>query len=412
MSSQPTKRDPISSLPARYDVIVAGARCAGASTAMLLARGGFRVLVVDPLPRGRDTLSTHALMRGGVVQLHRWGILDAVRNAGTPVITSTTFDYRDESVTVPIKPSDGVDGLYAPRRTVLDPLLAEAAEEAGAHVIHGLSVVDVERDASGRVRGAVLTGPTRVRRTIAADLVIGADGVRSRVARLVDAPLLDVAHHTTANVFGYWEGLKQPDFVWSFRSGVDAGRPGRAVGTIPTNHGTTLVFASPTPSELARAHARAGSDGLEALLEREIRATSPALWAAMTEGRREGPLRAFAGLPGHLRRPWGPGWALVGDAGYFKDPLTAHGITDALRDAELLARAVERGDEAALADYEATRNEASRGLMEVTDRIASLTWTDDEVKGLHRRLSDEMKKDLDVIRSFRQPPRRLRRRSA
>ena len=68
----------------RYDVIIAGARCAGASTAMLLARQGLRVLVVDPAKRGTDTLSTHALMRGGVLQLHRWGVLDAIRSAGTP----------------------------------------------------------------------------------------------------------------------------------------------------------------------------------------------------------------------------------------------------------------------------------------------------------------------------------------
>ena len=378
-------------LDARYDVVVAGARCAGASTAMLLARAGLRVLVVDPLPRGRDTLSTHALMRGAVVQLHRWGLLDAVRDAGTPPIRSTTFDYADETVTIPIKAGDGVDALYAPRRTVLDPILVGAAEDAGAHVVHGVALVDLVRDDSGRVRGAVVAGPDRVPRTVAADLVVGADGVRSRVARQVQAPFQDVAHHTAANVYGYFHGLDAPEFRWSFRPAV-------GTGTIPTNDGDTLVFASVTPE--AFEEARAGDAATEALLHDTVRAVDPALAEAIRGAPHRGPIRAFAGIPGYLRKAVGPGWALVGDAGYFKDPLTAHGITDAFRDAELLARAVLKGGDDALRRYGEIRNAASRGLIEVTDRIASLTWSGDEIKGLHRRLSDEMKVDLEVIRGF------------
>ncbi len=116
----------------RYDVIIAGARCAGASTAMLLARQGLRVLVVDPTRRGSDTLSTHALMRGAVLQLHRWGVLDDIRAAGTPPIRKTTFHYGDEDLEIPINPRDGIDALYAPRRTVIDVVLLDAAEAAGA----------------------------------------------------------------------------------------------------------------------------------------------------------------------------------------------------------------------------------------------------------------------------------------
>ncbi|MCH8254322.1 MAG: FAD-dependent monooxygenase, partial [Gemmatimonadetes bacterium] len=116
----------------RYDVIIAGARCAGASTAMLLARRGLRVLVIDPTSRGSDTLSTHALMRGGVLQLHRWGLLDAIRAAGTPAIPKTSFHYGEETIEVSIKERDGVDALYAPRRTVLDAVLVDAAVAAGA----------------------------------------------------------------------------------------------------------------------------------------------------------------------------------------------------------------------------------------------------------------------------------------
>ena len=120
----------------RYDVVIAGARCAGASTAMLLARQGLRVLVVDPASRGSDTLSTHALMRAGVLQLHRWGLLEAIRAAETPAIPKTSFHYGDETIEVSIKERDGVDALYAPRRTVLDSVLVDAAVAAGADQGH------------------------------------------------------------------------------------------------------------------------------------------------------------------------------------------------------------------------------------------------------------------------------------
>src|SRR4051794_17256611 len=117
-----------------YDVLIVGARCAGAATAMLMARAGMRVLLVDRGSYGTDTISTHALMRGGVTQLHRWGVLPCVQEAGTPAIRSTTFHYGDEQITVPIKASDGVNALYAPRRTLLDSTLVDAAWEAGAQV--------------------------------------------------------------------------------------------------------------------------------------------------------------------------------------------------------------------------------------------------------------------------------------
>jgi flavin-dependent dehydrogenase len=130
-----------------YDVIVVGARCAGAATAMLLARGGREVLLIDRARAGSDTLSTHGLMRGGVLQLHRWGLLDAIEAAGTPPVRKVVFDYPDERVPITIKPSPGVDALYAPRRTVLDRVIADAARDAGADVRFGATVTDLLRDA-------------------------------------------------------------------------------------------------------------------------------------------------------------------------------------------------------------------------------------------------------------------------
>ncbi len=132
-------------------MIIIGARVAGASTALLLARAGLHVLVVDRARRGSDTLSTHALMRGGVLQLWRWGLADRIVAAGTPPVRRVTFHYGAESLPITLKSYAGVDALYAPRRTVLDALLVDAAEETGAHFRFGLAMTDLvhmEPDAS------------------------------------------------------------------------------------------------------------------------------------------------------------------------------------------------------------------------------------------------------------------------
>jgi len=146
----------IGALKSSYDVVVVGARCAGAATAMLLARAGASVLVVEQGSRGADTLSTLALMRAGVLQLARWGLLDAIRAAGTPRIDLTTFHYGDRAVEIPIKPRDGVDALYAPRRTLLDPLLADAARASGADIAYRVRLNELQHDGRGRVTGAAL----------------------------------------------------------------------------------------------------------------------------------------------------------------------------------------------------------------------------------------------------------------
>ena len=167
---------------AGWDAIVVGARVAGASTALLLARAGLRVLVVDRARRGSDTLSTHALMRGGVVHLKRWGLLDGVAATGAPPVRRVTFHYGREHLPVSLKPYAGVDALYAPRRTILDALLVEAAEEAGARFRFGPVVTDLARDGAGRVVGVVVRDRAGVTRTEHAPLVIGADGRDSLVA--------------------------------------------------------------------------------------------------------------------------------------------------------------------------------------------------------------------------------------
>lgn len=405
----------------RYDVVIAGARCAGASTAMLLARSGLRVLVVDPAREGSDTLSTHAMMRGGVLQLHRWGLLDRIRASGAPPIRRTTFHYGDEILPVEIKPKYGVDALYAPRRTVLDSVLVGGAREAGADVRHGHALVDVVLDAQGRVTGAVIAAAPRRTQEITAELVIGADGIRSKVAYLVGARKHYEATHTACSIYGYVEGHPFDGYHWHWAEGA-------AAGVIPT-HEATCVFAGVPASRFAEARAsrlpeprddrspalhgdrspeRLGDrlpefhgNRLPELYREGLRAASPDLEALVTAVGAPTRLRAFPGVPSYLRESVGPGWALVGDAGYFRDPITAHGMTDALREAELLTRAVINGG---LGAYQAERDARVRGMLDVTDRIAALDWTLDEVKAHHVELNHQMNSLIDVVRELEPDP--------
>jgi flavin-dependent dehydrogenase len=383
------------SFRSRYDAIVVGARAAGAATAMLLARAGRRVLAVDRGRLGDDTLSTHALMRGAVLQLHRWGLLPAVEAAGTPPIRSATFHYAEEEIAVAIKPRDGIDALYAPRRTVLDPLLVRAAADAGAEVVHGVAAVDLLRDARGRVAGAVLAGTDGSHARVEAPIVIGADGIRSPIARFVGAPVERAGRSATATLYGHFAGLAVDGYHWYYR-------PGLGAGAIPTNDGRTCVFVALPPARFANEL----PGGIDELYRRVLAEAAPELARAVARAHLDAKLRAFPGTPGFLRRAWGPGWALVGDAGYFKDPLTSHGITDALRDAELLARAIVAGTDAALAAYQAARDEVSLGLFEVTDRIASFAWDLDQAKRDHHLLARHMAGEAEMLLTLDRDPDR------
>jgi flavin-dependent dehydrogenase len=373
----------LDAIEARYDVVVVGARAAGAATAMLLARRGLSVLAVDRGAYGTDTLSTHALMRAGVLQLARWGLLDRIEAEGTPRVRRTVFHYADEVVDIPIKPKGGVPALFAPRRTVLDRILVDAAVEAGATVRHRVRVADLVRGSGGRVEGVLLRSDDGGALAVRTGTVIGADGMRSTVASLVGAPVTRRGRHASAVLYGYWSGLEVDGYQWHW--GRDT-----AAGTIPTNAGQVLLYAGVSSRRFAE-ETRADVPGC---YRRVLGESSPGLAARLADARLVGTLHGFPGHPGYLRRPWGPGWALVGDAAYFKDPITAHGISDALRDAELLARAVETGTEAAMAEYELVRDELSARLFEVTDRIASCDWELGELKALHRALSDEMKREV------------------
>lgn len=369
------------------DVIVVGARCAGAATAMLLARAGLSVVLLDRERPGADTLSTHALMRGGVLQLLRWGLLDRLVAAGTPPITTTSFHYTHSDIDVAIKPSAGVDALYAPRRTVLDPILVSAAEDAGVDVRFGNRVVAVSHN-EGRVAGVVVRDAHGVQRVVGAHLVIGADGRHSTIARLVAAPTTHRARHTSAFTYGYFRGLSASGYEWAYR-------PEGTAGFIPTNDDLTCAFAGQTPSRIGR--------GGPAVLQDVVAKASPEMFRRLRAAALESPVRTFTGEPGWLRRPWGPGWALVGDAGSWKDPISAHGLTDALRDAELLARAVlgdVDGRTHAYQTYELVRNRFTLPILQGSDEIAAMCWDDVRIVELLRGLNSAMNDEVQTILGF------------
>jgi len=369
-----------------WDAIVIGARCAGAATAMLLARGGARVLCIDYGEPGTDTLSTHALMRLGVWQLARWGVLDTIRAAGTPSVRRTVFHYGDETVEIDIRPTPESEGLYAPRRTALDLALVRAAAEAGVEFRFRTAFAGLIHDGSGRVTGARIRHAGGRTEVIPAGLVIGADGRRSAVARAVRAHVATAGTHTSAVAYAYAGGLANEGYRWLYAAGA-------AGGVIPTNDGLSCLFLALPAGSLRDALGDRSPVAFRGAIARNL----PVMADAIAPGAIHGPLFIHAGATGFMRRSAGPGWALVGDASYFKDPLTAHGITDALRDAEILASAALAGDVSA---YPAARAPLIGGFFRLTDEIASFGWTLDRLKAAHVELNTEMKRgqvELEAI---------------
>ena len=373
-----------------YDAIVVGARCAGAATAMLLARRGARVLMIDGADRGTGTISTHALMQGAVMQLSSWGLLERIRGAATPAIRTTAFIYGGEVVEQDIEASHGVDALYAPRRYLLDSVLVDAAIEAGADVRFGISCRGLLHGPDGRVRGILAGAADGATFSMPAGIVIGADGRRSSVARFACAATERQSRNVTAITYGYFEGMPGNGYRWHYA-------PSLAAGAVPTNDGKTCVFAA-MPRELylstVRGHLEVGPYMMMSFF--------PELRKSLASARLTGRPIGFIGQKGYMRQAAGAGWALVGDAGCFMDPLTAQGITGALRDAEILARAFTTGS-GDLTDYHKTRNALSVDLFELTDLIASLSWTMDELKVLHKRLNRAMKEEQDWMATAFKP---------
>lgn len=371
IENDPSRQHPGAGLGPRsetVDVVIVGARCAGAASAMLLARAGHDVLLVDRADFPSDTLSTHAIARSGVVQLQRWGLLDAVVATGAPEIRRVEFHAGGEPVVRSVKDRHGVDFLVAPRRHVLDPLLQEHALAAGARVRTHATVTGVLHDRNGRVVGVTGRdddGPFDVR----ARFVVGADGLRSRVARSVGAPVIEqrASHSATHYAYfaGNWPAMEYHIGARSF------------AGVFPTNDGAACVWVC-APDDWALEHRRSHRDITDAF-HAMVAATSPNLAERLrADTVATSTARGMMSIPNQIRQPFGDGWALVGDAGYHRDAITGHGISDAFRDAELLAVALDRalrdpaGELEALECYATERERMLREIFEITCELSTM----------------------------------------
>jgi 2-polyprenyl-6-methoxyphenol hydroxylase-like FAD-dependent oxidoreductase len=346
-----------------YDVIVIGGRVAGSSTAMLLARKGFKVLVVDQARFPSDTLSTHQVQLPAVATLSRWGLLERVVASGAPATRQVRFDQPVAVLEGRYPSYQGVDFMFSPRRTILDQILIEAAREAGAEVRERF-VVDQLVLQDGRVAGIRGGEKGGAKVTETARLVVGADGKHSLVASTVAAATYHQRPPLSMACYTYWEGVP-------VRGGEIYGRGRRAVGVWPTNDGLVLTYVAWPAEELSAFRADVEGNLLRTLdlagdLGERVRA-----------GRRAERLRSTPDLPNRFRKPYGPGWALVGDAGLVMDPITGRGIADAFREAELLAEALGGGWngpqplERALAGYQRQRDLEVLPMYEFTTALAS-----------------------------------------
>jgi flavin-dependent dehydrogenase len=342
-----------------YDAIVVGARCAGSPTAMLLARAGHRVLLVDRAGFPSDTLSTHYIHQSGVACLARWGLLERIAAAGAPAIRRYTLDLGSFALHGAPPPIGDVADAYSLRRSALDQILVDAAAEAGAEVRERFPVDGLAMD------GERVTGIRSRGRTVHARIVVGADGLSSLVARSVDAPTYNDRGTLTCAYYTYWTGAEM--------EGVELyPRPGRMIVAAPTNDGQVVTIVLWPNREFHAVRSDIERHFMEAL---EL---APALAARVRGATRSDRFRGTARLPNFYRRPHGDGWALVGDAGHHKDPILALGIGDAFRDAELLADAIDAGLSGraplarALAGYEQRRNELSAHGFQATIDFAQL----------------------------------------
>jgi 2-polyprenyl-6-methoxyphenol hydroxylase-like FAD-dependent oxidoreductase len=375
-----------------YDVIIVGARVAGASTAMLLARRGVKVLVVDRATFPSDTLSTHQVQLPGVARLARWGVLDPVLAAGTPVTRGVRFDQGDTVITGQYPAYQGVEVMCSPRRTLLDRVLADAARAAGAEVRENFAVEEILGDGEvtgvrGREKGAPAV-------TEQARLVIGADGKHSLVAKAVNARAYRAGPPRSIAFYTYWADVPARDGSPP-GTGEIYGRPGCAVGAWPTNDGLLMTY-------LAWPAARFDEFRLD--VEGNFLRTLDAvgLGERIRAGRRAERFRGTPDLPSYLRQPYGPGWALVGDAGLLLDPITGQGISHAFRDAELLADAVADGLGGirplaeALARYHRARDRAARPMYDFTARLAGVNPPGPAEMALFRALA-RRQEDSDMF---------------
>lgn len=349
-----------------YDAIVIGARCAGSPTAMLLARRGHRVLVVDKATFPSDTMSTHLVHPPGIAALERWGLLDRLVETGCPPVKRYSFDFGPASVAGSPQPIEGIAHAYGPRRTILDKLLVDAAAESGAEIREAFTVEEILFDdgAVTGIRGHSKGGDSVTER---AKVVIGADGKHSLLVKAVEPETYDERPSQLAMYYAYWSDLPVTGFETTIRA-----ENRRGWAALPTHEGLTCMpFGWPVEEFKANRGDIEGSFF-------EAMELAPEFAERIHAAKRETRFIGSAELPGYFRKPYGPGWALVGDAGYHKNPITAMGINDAFRDAELVAGALDdafrdrRAFEEGMGEYQRIRDEVAKPVYEFTAQFATM----------------------------------------
>jgi 2-polyprenyl-6-methoxyphenol hydroxylase-like FAD-dependent oxidoreductase len=363
-----------------YDAIVVGARCAGSPTAMLLARKGYRVLLVDKAFFPSDVVNGYYVQQHPVARMHRWGLLHRLRDSNCPPITVLKLDFGDLFLRGSPPPVDGIPEAYAPRRFILDKLLAEAAVGSGVEFRDGFPVEGLLWD-ENRVVGIRSRTRAGALVTERARIVIGADGGNSVVARSTQAPIYNTKPTLTCWYIAHWSGVVS--------EGIEVYvRARRCLIKAHTNDGLTVVIVGYPFDEFPAVRADPITN-----YQRDIDLV-PEFAEHVRSGKQEDRLVGSANTANYFRRPYGPGWALVGDAGYHHDPSTAQGINDSFRDAELLSEAIHAGlsgqapMEIVLDDYEQTRNAAVMPMYEFTAQLANLVEPPaPEMLGLLQKLS-------------------------
>lgn len=361
-----------------YDAIVIGARCAGSPTAMLLARKGYRVLLLEKATLPSDVPRGHVIMSPGSALLKRWGLLDRVIASNCPPLHKLTMDLGPFALSATPSLAEEDAFLYGPRHGILDRILADAAVEAGVELREKFLVQEIlmEGDHVTGIRGS---GPDGTSVTEQSNIVIGADGLYSLVAQTVKAPQYNVVPALTCAYLTYFSGIPVEGATGYMRGN-------RFIVTFPTNDDITCIGMQLPREELHTFRTDVAGNFMKTV------DLVPELAAQVRNGKREGRILGAGDIPNFFRKPYGPGWALVGDAGYHKDPFTAQGISDAFFGAEWLSEAIDAGFsgrqplEEALADYERQRNEDALPKYELNCQMASFEPPPPEMQQLFMAL--------------------------
>jgi flavin-dependent dehydrogenase len=364
---------------ADYDVVVVGSRIAGATLATQLAESGLRVVAVDRASFPSDTVSTHVVYPNTLARFDRLGVLDEILAHGPPPLY-TVWHHGGRMFTAAHTPEAGRDWALCVRRITLDAILVDRARAAGAEVLEGFTVRGLvgTGTADDPISGVVGQHDGR-ERTLQAPLVVGADGSRSTVARLVGARRRLIVPTESMMLFGYWTGMPERNAQEFFFEPPWLGTH------FPTDDGVHLVILFGPVEEFP-----AGSrDELYRRKIGSIALLGDRLAGASQVGRTIGTTQ----LDGFYRDAAGPGWVLLGDAGHFKHPAAVQGIADAVQGAEVLAQMIVAGTQQR--EFEPWRDAETREMFAFS-RFVAANPTDEAIAGI----LDAAIADADTARSF------------